>query len=93
MNILKRIELAFRRIMLVVTGKLVRRSRQPEKSLDFNRSKILFVRQDRIGDVLVSTPLLTAVKRHYPGAIVDVLLSTNNHFVLANHPLVRKRWI
>jgi ADP-heptose:LPS heptosyltransferase len=54
--------------------------------------KFLFVRQDRIGDVLVSTPLLHALKERYPLATVDFLLSTNNHFVLQNEPLVRKRW-
>lgn len=93
MSVLKRIELGLRRILLIVMGGLKRRRRPPEKSLDFNRSKILFVRQDRIGDVLVSTPLLAAVKKHHPGATIDVFLSPNNHFVLANNALVRRRWI
>lgn len=51
------------------------------------------MRQDRIGDVLVSTPLFQVLKQRYPNAIIDVLLSSNNHFALANDPLVRKRLI
>jgi ADP-heptose:LPS heptosyltransferase len=33
------------------------------------------------------------MKDRYPNATIDFLLSSNNHFVLANEPLVRKRWI
>jgi ADP-heptose:LPS heptosyltransferase len=33
------------------------------------------------------------MKGRYPNATVDFLLSSNNHFVLANEPLVRKRWV
>jgi ADP-heptose:LPS heptosyltransferase len=40
--------------------------------------RILFLRQDRIGDVLVSTPILHAVRRALPLATVDMLLSDNN---------------
>lgn len=72
---------------------IVRSRRSFKGGLDFNTCKFLFVRQDRIGDVLISTPLFEVVKRHYPGAIVDALLSSNNHFVLQNDPCIRKRWI
>ncbi len=46
-----------------------------------------------IGDVLVSTPLFEVLKRLYPGATLDVLLSSNNYFVLENDPNIRKRWM
>lgn len=42
------------------------------------RPKILFLRQDRIGDVFVSTPVVHAVRQRYPLAQVDFLLSRNN---------------
>lgn len=74
-------------------GFFIRRRNLPSNTIDFNSSKILFIRQDRIGDVLVSTPIFASVKAHYPSAIIDVLLSENNHFVLINDPLIRKRWI
>ena len=93
MEFLKPVEIGFRRSVLRLLGLFVKRRRPLPASLDFSNKKYLFVRQDRIGDVLVSTPLLHALKSRYPHATVDFLLSSNNHFVLANEPLVRKRWI
>ena len=93
MEFLKPVEIGFRRFLVRLLGLLVKRSRPLPASFDFSSRKYLFVRQDRIGDVLVSTPLIHAMKDRYPNAIVDFLLSSNNHFVLANEPLVRKRWI
>jgi len=93
MEFLKPVEIGFRRILLRVLGPFVKRGRTLPASIDFSSKKYLFVRQDRIGDVLVSTPLIHTLKSKYPKATVDFLLSSNNHFVLSNEPLVRKRWI
>jgi ADP-heptose:LPS heptosyltransferase len=93
MEFLKPVEIGFRRFLLRVLGLFVKRGRTLPASIDFSSKKYLFVRQDRIGDVLVSTPLIHALKEKYPNATVDFLLSSNNHFVLENEPLVRKRWI
>ncbi|MCX6142022.1 MAG: hypothetical protein NTZ35_02260 [Ignavibacteriales bacterium] len=93
MEFLKPVEIGFRRFLVRLLGLLVRRSRPLPASIDFSSRKYLFVRQDRIGDVLVSTPLIHAMKDRYPNSTVDFLLSSNNHFVLENEPLVRKRWI
>jgi ADP-heptose:LPS heptosyltransferase len=93
MEFLKPVEIGFRRFLVRLLGLLVKRSRPLPPGLDFSTRKYLFVRQDRIGDVLVSTPLIHALKARYPDACVDFLLSSNNHFVLENEPLVRKRWI
>jgi len=41
-------------------------------------ARILFLRQDRIGDVLLSTPVVRAVRKRYPNATIDVVLSVNN---------------
>jgi ADP-heptose:LPS heptosyltransferase len=93
MEFLKPVEIGFRRLLVRLLGTLVKRSRPLPPSVDFSLKKFLFVRQDRIGDVLVSTPLIHALKNRYPKATVAFLLSSNNHFVLANEVLVRKRWI
>jgi ADP-heptose:LPS heptosyltransferase len=90
---LKNIEVAFRRALIRFLRPLVRRRRKTPVAVDFNRCKFLFIRQDRIGDVLISSPLFAALKMRHPDAAIDVLLSSNNHFVLANDPLIRKRWI
>lgn len=89
----KKIERWIRRALLS-SLRWMARSRKPLPfPADIGSSKILFIRQDRIGDVLISTPLFASLKKHFPHVVLDVLLSTNNHFVLANSRLVRKRWI
>ena len=40
--------------------------------------RILFLRQDRIGDVFVSTPVVRAVRNRYPHAEIHFLVSRNN---------------
>jgi ADP-heptose:LPS heptosyltransferase len=88
----KRFELWFRRKMIHMLGYFFRRQNTIPDGIDFNRCKYLFIRQDRIGDVLISTPLFALLKKYYPNAIIDVLLSENNYFVLENDPFVHKRW-
>lgn len=90
---LKQLELWLRRSIIVLLGKLVRRKKPLPDNFNFASAKYLFIRQDRIGDVLVSTPLFSLLKKTYPQATIDVLLSTNNHFVLENNPHIRKRWV
>jgi len=92
-SFLKRLEIALRRYLIMVIGIFVQRRNPLSNTVDLNSSKILFIRQDRIGDVLISTPIFASLKAHYPSAIIDVLLSENNHFVLLNDKLIRKRWI
>ncbi len=55
--------------------------------------KILFLRPDRIGDVLVSVPILRAVRNHLPAATLHMLLSRNNYSVRdAVAPFVDRFW-
>ena len=44
--------------------------------------KILIVSIQRIGDVLLSTPLIKSIKSAYPNAIIDVLICTDTCQVL-----------
>ncbi|MFH0989805.1 MAG: glycosyltransferase family 9 protein [bacterium] len=93
MGIFKSLEISLRRFLIRALSLFVRRNNSLPPTIDFNTCKFLFVRQDRIGDVLISTPLYRSLKNHYPNATVDFFLSSNNHFVLDNDPLIRKRWI
>ncbi len=49
---------------------------------------ILFIRIDRIGDMVLSTPALTAIKVRWPEARLTVLASPINAGVLENNPHV-----
>lgn len=92
-SFLKRIEIRIRRFLIYLLKYFVHRNTLAAIKVDNETCKILFIRQDRIGDVLVSTPIFNSIKRKYPNATIDVLLSTNNYFVLDNEPVVNKRWI
>ncbi|MGQ9797939.1 MAG: glycosyltransferase family 9 protein [Ignavibacterium sp.] len=50
-----------------------------------SNKKILFVRLNRIGDALVSTPLIDLIKKK-TGCIIYVLADKKNHFVFSNNP-------
>lgn len=90
---LKSAELAFRRFLLRALSWFGTRNRSFPHDFDFRYAKILMARHDRIGDVLVLTPVIAALKRHYPDCIIDLLLSEKNHFVVETNPYIRKRWV
>lgn len=92
-TLLKKVEVLFRRFIIRILGLFVHRNNLLPEVVDYNSCKFLFIRQDRIGDVLISTPIFASIKKHYPNAILDVLLSPNNYFVLENDPLIYRRWV
>ncbi len=50
--------------------------------------KALFIRIDRIGDIVLSIPALKAFKNRFPDCELSVLASRSNHAVLINLPYV-----
>lgn len=54
--------------------------------------KILLLRTDAIGDMIVTTPMLTLLKERL-GATIDVVASPRNAILLANDPRVRRTMI
>ncbi|MEO8030301.1 MAG: glycosyltransferase family 9 protein [Gemmatimonadota bacterium] len=78
---LKDLERAFRRRYLSsghrpFSGELVT---EPRDALQLGPApRILFLRQDRLGDLIISVPLIRAIRRHLPRAQLDLLLSRNN---------------
>ncbi len=48
--------------------------------------KILVIRRDNIGDLVCTTPLLSALRRRYPRAHIAALVNTYNRQVLEGHP-------
>jgi ADP-heptose:LPS heptosyltransferase len=88
---LKPLERRVRRMLMSrqrrFTGRLVTGTAD---AIDLGPSpRILFVRAERIGDVLISVPVIRAVRRRYPGAMIDLLVSNANAGV---EPAVRP-WI
>ncbi len=56
------------------------------------QTKVLFIRLNRIGDALVTTPLITAIKEK-TGCIIDILADEKNDFVFRNLPARRKVFV
>lgn len=94
--LMKRIELWLRRKLVEGFGEPVHSVRvdKPQLVLDLpDRPKILFLRQDKIGDALVSFPVLRVLRETFPDAVVDILLGDANyaiHSALSRY--VRTSW-
>ena len=60
--------------------------RHKKSSIEINnKSKILLIRLNNIGDALVTTPLINILKK-YTGAEIKVIASKRNYFVFQNNP-------
>lgn len=55
---------------------------------DEDIKNILFLRHDRVGDIVLSTAVFKALKRKYPLARLTVLASERNHEIIQNNPNV-----
>ena len=73
-----------RRILLFPAGLLNRKRTLRKEDI----GKILLLRHDRVGDMVLSTPVLRALRTAYPDATITVLASEMNHAVLQNNPNV-----
>lgn len=47
---------------------------------------ILVIRRDNIGDLVCTTPLIAALRKHFPAARIDALVNSYNLPVLAGNP-------
>lgn len=52
--------------------------------------RVLFLRHDRIGDMILSTGILRAIAKSHPTVRLDVLASTTNAPVLRNEPYLNE---
>lgn len=86
MRIIKSAYLTTRKLLLHLLFVLIPNKR-PVK-VNAHISKILFVRIDRIGDMVLSTPAIKALKLAYPQSEVTVLASPSNKDILKHNPYV-----
>src|SRR5437870_12529523 len=50
--------------------------------------RVLVIRRDNIGDLVCTTPLISALRKRYPGGHIAELVNTYNEAVLARNPYV-----
>ncbi|MDX2129395.1 MAG: glycosyltransferase family 9 protein [Chloroherpetonaceae bacterium] len=93
-SLIKKIELSIRKISIRALKALFHKEKLQDKlPIDFQNAKVLFLRQNQIGDALISAPIFKALKEAYPNIHLDVLLDRRNQFVYNTNPYVRKKWV
>jgi lipopolysaccharide heptosyltransferase II len=78
----------FRRLFLTILKPLLTGRVCIDVSQRHEIRKILFIRIDRIGDLVLSTPALKALKSAFAGSSLTVLASRVNYPILINNPYV-----
>ena len=74
----------------IVVGSFFRKKKSPPTlPIDFiSISSVLVIRPDRLGDVVLSTPVYESIKNSFPHLRVSALVNRNNVPVLTNNPNV-----
>lgn len=90
MNVSKRLEHLGKRAIRALLRRFLRTGRIAPEDVDLGTiSRILVVRQDsRLGNLILMTPLLSALKAVFPEAEVDALISGGFEEVLTGNPSV-----
>jgi ADP-heptose:LPS heptosyltransferase len=63
----------------------------PERAGEGQR--LLILKRDKLGDMLLTTPLLALLRQRLPGAAIEVLASDYNAWVLGGNPDVDRVWV
>ncbi len=83
---LKKLEIALRKLLvLILSGK--KRERKVSAIPKNSVKRILLIRLNRIGDALVTTPLITLLKENL-GCSIDILADKKNYFVFEGNEFV-----
>jgi ADP-heptose:LPS heptosyltransferase len=88
---LKGVERLAKRITIAAIAKVMGQSTRGERP-DWRARpyRVLFLRHDRIGDMILSTGILRAIAESYPTIQLDVLASRANAAVLRNEPYLHE---
>src|ERR1051325_8736976 len=86
---LKRLELAWRRLWIRVLVKLMRTPATGQPDWGARPHRVLFLRHDRAGDMILSTGVVRAIARSHPTITLDVLASPANARLLDAADYVR----
>ena len=88
--VLKRIERLGKKLLVLILGFFLKQEKLNPEDVDLSRiERILVIRQDdRIGNLILTTPLLSALRRFFPKAQISFLASKTFHTLFCNSSLV-----
>jgi len=66
---------------------------QPSVDIPSSAKRILFLRYDLLGDMILSIPIFTAMRKRYPEAGIDVLCSPRNFKILTDSGLAENLYV
>lgn len=85
---LKRLEQAWNRLFIRMVGRLMPAAPSEPPDWSAGPHRVLYLRYDRIGDMIISTSLINAIAKSHPTITFDVLASPANAPVLRGNPNV-----
>ena len=83
---LKNAEIAFKWMVLVWFVVLGGIKRRRDKFDPRKVKRLLFVRHDKLGDMIISLPIFHNLKRLRPDIEIDVLCGKDNHMIISHDP-------
>src|SRR5204862_1236747 len=79
---LKRLERWWRALWIRILVRLMRRSSSARPDWSTRPVRVLFLRHDRAGDMVVSTGVMRAIARSHPTITLDILASPGNASII-----------
>lgn len=88
-TITKRIEVASRKVFFALIGQILKRENKTIKAIHPEKIKeVLFLRYDKMGDMIISLPVFKALKEKSPYIRIAVMCSPRNRIVLKGNKYV-----
>jgi ADP-heptose:LPS heptosyltransferase len=87
---LKQLERSWKRVVFRTLSALLPGRRAAAPDWGARPHRVLYLRYDRIGDMIMATPLIRAVAKSHATIHLDVLASPSNRVVLDGNPHVRR---
>jgi ADP-heptose:LPS heptosyltransferase len=91
-KLLKSIEIGFKRLVLQIF-RLCGGIKKAKAEFDPNKiKKVLFIRHDKLGDMIVSLPIFHNLRRLYPNMRIDVVCGRGNYEIVKTDPHITRTY-
>ena len=82
-SVTKKIEVASRKVFFALIKRILKREDKTAKAIHPEKiKKVLFLRYDKMGDMIISLPVFRALKENFPNIGISVMCSPRNRVVL-----------